>query len=56
MPGVTYYVALPFDVAGGSVVVGEPIEFPNAAAAAIGRAEAMCARARTSPPRAIGLS
>jgi hypothetical protein len=26
MPGITYFVALPFDVANGSVVVGEPIE------------------------------
>jgi hypothetical protein len=26
MTGITYFVALPFDVADGSVVVGEPIE------------------------------
>ena len=26
MAGITYFVALPFDVADGSVVVGEPIE------------------------------
>ena len=36
----TYSVALPFDVADGSVV-GEPIECPNAAVA-IGRAEGLC--------------
>jgi hypothetical protein len=41
MPGITYFVALPFDVADGSVVVGEPIECPNAAVA-IGRAEGLC--------------
>jgi hypothetical protein len=41
MPGIIYFVALPFDVADGSVVIGEPIECPSAAAA-IGRAEAMC--------------
>jgi hypothetical protein len=33
MAGITYFVALPFDVADGSVVVGEPIECPNPAAA-----------------------
>jgi len=38
---ITYSVALPFDVADGSVVVGEPIECPNAAVA-IGRAEGLC--------------
>ena len=26
MAGITYFVALPFDVADGSVVVGDPIE------------------------------
>jgi len=26
MAGITYFVALPFDVADGSVVVGEPIQ------------------------------
>jgi hypothetical protein len=26
MAGITYFVALPFDVADGSIVVGEPIE------------------------------
>jgi hypothetical protein len=26
MAGITYFMALPFDVADGSVVVGEPIE------------------------------
>jgi hypothetical protein len=26
MAGITYFVALPFDVADGSVVVGEPAE------------------------------
>jgi hypothetical protein len=31
MPGITYFVALPFDVADGSVVVGEPIECPSPA-------------------------
>ena len=38
---ITYSVALPFDVADGSVVVSEPIECPNAAVA-IGRAEGLC--------------
>jgi len=33
MPGITYFVALPFDVADGCVVVGEPIECPSPAAA-----------------------
>jgi hypothetical protein len=32
MAGITYFVALPFDVADGSVVVGEPIECPSPAA------------------------
>jgi hypothetical protein len=30
---ITYFVALPFDVADGNVVVGEPIECPGPAAA-----------------------
>jgi hypothetical protein len=33
MTGITYFVALPFDVVDGSVVVGEPIECPSPAAA-----------------------
>ena len=33
MAGITYFVALPFDVAEGSVVVGEPIECSSPAAA-----------------------
>jgi hypothetical protein len=33
MTEITYFVALPFDVADGSVVVGEPIQCPNPAAA-----------------------
>ena len=33
MAEVTYFVALPFDVADGSVVVGEPIECLSPAAA-----------------------
>jgi hypothetical protein len=33
MAGITYFVALPFDVADGNVVVGEPIECPSPAAA-----------------------
>jgi hypothetical protein len=33
MAGITYFVALPFDVADTSVVVGEPIECPSPAAA-----------------------
>jgi len=41
MAGITYFVALPFDVADGSIVVGEPVECPSAAAA-IGRAEGLC--------------
>ena len=35
MAGITYFVALPFDVADGSVVVGEPIECPSPAAAIV---------------------
>jgi hypothetical protein len=31
--GITYFVALPFDVADRAVVVGEPIECPNPGAA-----------------------
>jgi hypothetical protein len=41
MAGITYFVDLPFDVADGSVVVGEPIECPSAEVA-IGRAEGLC--------------
>ena len=33
MAGITYFVALPFDVADGSFVVGEPIECLSPAAA-----------------------
>jgi hypothetical protein len=33
MAGITYFVALPFDVTDGNVVVGEPVECPNPAAA-----------------------
>jgi hypothetical protein len=33
MVGITYFVALPFDVSNGSVVVGEPIECPSPATA-----------------------
>jgi allophanate hydrolase subunit 1 len=33
MAGITYFVALPFDVGDGSVVVGEPIECLSPAAA-----------------------
>jgi hypothetical protein len=40
MTGITYFGALPFDVAGGSVVVGEPIECPSPAAA-IDRAQGL---------------
>ena len=40
MAGTTYFVALPFDVADGSVVVGEPIECPTPATA-IGRAQGL---------------
>jgi hypothetical protein len=32
MAGITYFVALPFDVEDGSVVVGELIECPSPAA------------------------
>ena len=35
MAGITYFVALPFDVADGSVVVGEPIECPSPATAIV---------------------
>ena len=35
MAGITYFVALPFDVADGSVVVGEPIECATPAAAIV---------------------
>jgi hypothetical protein len=41
MAGITYFVALPFDIADGSIVLGEPVECPSAAAA-IGRAEGLC--------------
>ena len=41
MAGITYFVALPFDVADGSIVVGEPVECPSPAAA-IGGAEGLC--------------
>jgi hypothetical protein len=41
MAGITYFVALPFDVADGSVVVGEPIECLGPAAA-IERAQGLC--------------
>jgi hypothetical protein len=40
MTGITYFVALPFDVADGSVVVGEPIECLSPIAA-IDRAEGL---------------
>ena len=33
MAGITYFVALPFDVADTSIIVGDPIECPNPAAA-----------------------
>jgi hypothetical protein len=33
MAEVTYFVALPFDVADTSILVGEPIECPNPGAA-----------------------
>jgi hypothetical protein len=33
MAWITYFVALPFDVADSNVVIGEPIECPNAAVA-----------------------
>jgi hypothetical protein len=33
MTGMIYFVALPFDVAEGCVVVGEPIECPSPVAA-----------------------
>jgi hypothetical protein len=33
MAGITYFVALPFDVVDSSVVVGEPIECASPAAA-----------------------
>jgi len=33
MAGITYFVALPFDVADSSVIVGNPIECPSAATA-----------------------
>jgi hypothetical protein len=32
MAGITYFVALPFDVADGGVVVGEPVECATPAA------------------------
>jgi hypothetical protein len=40
MAGITYFVALPFDAADGSVVVGEPIECPSPVVA-IERAQAL---------------
>jgi hypothetical protein len=33
MAGITYFVALPFDVGDDSVVVGEPLECPSPATA-----------------------
>jgi hypothetical protein len=33
MAGITYFVALPFDVADTSIIVGEPIECSNPGAA-----------------------
>jgi hypothetical protein len=33
MAGITYFVALPFDVADNSIVVGEPVEWQSPAAA-----------------------
>jgi hypothetical protein len=41
MPGIVYFVALPFDVADGNVLIGQPMECPSAVSA-IGRAEGMC--------------
>jgi hypothetical protein len=40
MTEITYFVALPFDVIDGVVVVGEPIECPSPAAA-IDRAQGL---------------
>jgi hypothetical protein len=40
MTEITYFMALPFDVADGSVVIGEPIECPSPAAA-IDRAQGL---------------
>jgi hypothetical protein len=40
MAGITYFVALPFDVGDDSVVVGEPIECPSPVTA-IERAQAL---------------
>src|ERR1019366_78021 len=40
MAGITYFVALPFDVADGRVVVGEPIKGPTPPTA-IGRAQGL---------------
>jgi hypothetical protein len=33
MSGITYFVALPFDVADANTIVGEPIECPSPASA-----------------------
>ena len=35
MAGITYFVALPFDVGDDGVVVGEPIECPSPATAIV---------------------
>ena len=35
MAGIAYFVALPFDVADGSVGVGEPMECPSPATAIV---------------------
>jgi hypothetical protein len=40
MAGIIYFVALPFDVADGSVIVGEPIEC-SSPAIAIDRAQGL---------------
>jgi cobalamin biosynthesis protein CobD/CbiB len=46
MAGITYFVALPFDVADTSIIVGEPIEYLDPAAA-IGRAHDLRTRLST---------
>jgi hypothetical protein len=48
MAGITYFVALQFDVADGSVVVGEPIECPSPATA-IERAQGLWKTKWTQP-------
>jgi hypothetical protein len=52
---ITYFVALPFDVADGGLVVGEPIECPSPAAA-IERAQGLWYSVIRVPSRLVALA